>query len=247
MAPLIAITRAPSEAAEFSALAREAGAVPLALPVIRLEARAGAAQEFARAAAEADPDYVCFLSSRSASLLLGDAGALRAVQRASAVSVGPATSSALESRGIRVAHEAALHSSVGIGELFSGIGAAGRSVLIPRSGASGPFLRDLLEKVGMRVTEVATYDPVPSGGGGDWPAFLEGLGSGGVAAVVFTSASSVRGFAGVMGGRRMAGVVSVAIGPFTAAELDRAGIGHVVAADHTVRGALEAARLAGAI
>ncbi|RNJ76301.1 MAG: uroporphyrinogen-III synthase [Thaumarchaeota archaeon S15] len=242
----VAITRAPADAREFCADVRAMGGVPLALPTIRLVARGGAAAaEFLAALRRDDPDYAVFLSSRAVSSLFGAAreasiaGELReAIMRASVVAIGPRTRKAVEAERIRVAHVPDVHSSVGLGELFTSLRAAGRRAAMPRSAASGDFLRLLLEKIGMSVTETTMYDVEPDGAGGDWAEYGRLAAGARPPAVIFTSASSARAFAAIAGpppGPR------VAIGPFTSLELDRAGIGHSTAAEHTVAGALEAA------
>lgn len=242
----VAITRAPADATAFFASVLEMGGVPLALPTIRLVARGGgAAAEFLAAIRRDSPDYAVFLSSRAVSSLFGAAreasigGELReAVMGTSVVAIGPKTREAVEAEGIRVAHVPDVHSSVGLGELFTSLRAAGRRAIMPRSAASGDFLRLLLEKIGMSVTETTMYDVEPDGTGGDWAEYRRLAAAGGAPAVIFTSASSVRAFVGIAGppaGPR------VAIGPFTSIELSRAGLGHETARVHTVEGALEAA------
>lgn len=249
----VAITRAARDAREFVRLAREAGAEPLPLPTIELRARAGIAGEFMRAAQEYDPDYTVFMSSRAVSLLFDAAESeslhdrLRmAVANTSVVAVGPVTRAALKERGIRAAHMPGTYSSVGIGELFSRIG--GGRVLVPRSGASTPFLRELLEKIGVSVRELVLYDVRACPDSPEWASFRAMLPNGGIDGIIFTSASSVRAFFEIMGrsggsaGTGRASVVS--IGPFTSAELDRFGVSHTVAEVHTVPGALDAMRRA---
>jgi len=242
----VAITRAPADAEGFCASVRAMGGVPLALPTIRLVARGpAAAAEFLGAIRRDSPDYAVFLSSRAVSSLFGAAreasihGELReAVMGTSVVAIGPRTREAVEAERIRVAHVPDVHSSVGLGELFTSLRAAGRRAAMPRSAASGDFLRLLLEKVGMSVTETTMYDVEPDGAGGDWEGYRRLAAAGRAPAVIFTSASSVRAFVAIAGppaGPR------VAIGPFTSLELARAGLAHETARVHTVGGALEAA------
>lgn len=242
----VAITRGPRDAAAFCSAVRSMGGVPLALPTIRLVARGrAAASEFLGALRRDSPDYAVFLSSRAVSSLFGAAreasihGEVReAVMRTSVVAIGPRTREAVEAEGIRVAHVPDVHSSVGLGELFTSLRAAGRRAAMPRSAASGDFLRLLLEKIGMSVTETTMYDVEPDGRGGDWAEYARLASSGRPPAVVFTSASSVRALVSIAG--RPAGPC-VAIGPFTALELGREGLRHAVASPHTVEGALAAA------
>ena len=247
----VAITRAARDAREFVELARRAGAEPLPLPTIQLRAREGIAGEFVRAAQEYDPDHTVFMSSRAVSLLFEAAESesvpdqLRmAVANTSVVAVGPVTRAALKERGIRTAHMPQTYSSVGIGELFSRIG--GGRALVPRSGASTPFLRELLEKMGVSVRELVLYDVRACPDSPEWASFRAMLPRGGIDGLIFTSASSVRAFFEIMerSGQRpeMGRTRVVSIGPFTSAELERFGVRHAVAEVHTVPGALEAMR-----
>ena len=246
---VIAVTRAPGDSAEFSESVRARGGRTLALPTIRLAARAGAepALEFLGSAGEHDHDYTIFLSSRAVSVLFesarsaGRESALHAaVSATSVIAVGPKTRAALGRYGIRTAHVPRNHSSVGVGELLSSIRAGdSQRAIIPRSAASNDFLRLLLEKIGIGVTEVRIYDVEPDGRGGDWPEFRRLAGSSGVSAIVFTSASSVRAFA-ELAGAPPRGALLVAIGPFTSAELARAGLEHITSPVHTLAGSLEA-------
>ena len=62
------------------------------------------------------------------------------------IAVGPKTKEALEDEKIKVSYMPTRYSSVGVGEVFTRLNAVGKKVIVPRSGASTPFLKDLLEK-----------------------------------------------------------------------------------------------------
>ena len=136
------------------------------------------------------------------------------------------------------------YSSIGIGELFSRIG--GGRAIIPRSGASTPFLKELLEKIGVSVKETVLYDVRACPDSPEWSSFRAMLPRGGIDGLVFTSASSVRAFFEIMGraggppGLEKTRVVS--IGPFTSSELEKFGVRHSSAGVHTVPGAFEELR-----
>ena len=172
-----------------------------------------------------------------------------AVANMTVVAVGPKTRSALESEGIRVNEmPPKTYSSVGVGELFTGLNAVGRKAIIPRSGASTPFLRELLEKIGLDVVELHLYDVCAFSDTAAWNGFRAEFAGGRVDGIVFTSASSVRGFVEIMSKdfgadaltERLSRTAVVAIGPFTADELKKKGVTHnVISEVHTVRGAFE--------
>ncbi len=258
----VAITRSEADAGEFVRLMRDDGANPVPLPTIELVSRGGRiVDEFLDSAGRYLPDYSVFMSSKAVVLLFGEAEAasrldeLRTAVSATAVmAVGPKTRAALEGFGIRVAHMPDTYSSVGVGELFTRLHAVGKKVIVPRSGASTPFLARLLDKIGLDVCELRLYDVRASSGGdaaAGWGEFGAMFLDGRVDGVVFTSASSVRAFFEIMerGGmsrerllRGLADTEIVSIGPFTAAELRGLGVVNTVAQVHTVRGSFDAIR-----
>ena len=94
------------------------------------------------------------MSSKAVKLLFDTAkqvGKLKMLQLSVAntivMSVGPKTTIALENEGIKVNHQPTTYSSVGVGEEFTRIHAVGKKVIVPRSGASTPFLRSFLTKL----------------------------------------------------------------------------------------------------
>lgn len=254
----IAITRSEQDSEEFIGLMQESNATPLMLPTINLVSRGeGIVGEFLDEVKKYDPDYTVFMSSKAVRLLFDTAKKssrfddLRlAVANTTVVSVGPKTREALESYGVRTSHMPDRYSSVGIGEVFTALNAAGRRVLVPRSGASTPFLKQLLSKIGLDVRELKLYDVQAAETTEQWQRFSGMLLDGQIDGLIYTSASSVRAFfeitdrdhdrSDILAALQKTGVI--AIGPFTAIELDRFGVKHTVSQVHTVPGALEAAR-----
>lgn len=248
---VVAITRGPEDAAEFAGMVEAEGGRVLALPTIRLVGRGDSISgEYMKECGAYDPDYTVLMSSKAVRLLMDDAkacGAYDAVRLAMAnsvvVAVGPKTAAALEEYGVRVnIMPESVYSSVGVGEVMSRMDRAKNRVLVPRSGASTPFLRDLLVKEGFDVRETYLYDVEPHPGGPVWEEFGVMLAAGKIDGMVFTSASSVRAFFDIMGNVSLEDVAVVCIGPFTAQELERFGVTHEVAGVHTVSGSLDALR-----
>lgn len=259
MTKTVAITRSPADAEEFLNLAADGGIRAHALPTIQLVSRGSViADEFLRKVAECPPDYTVFMSSKAVSLLAQAAREesrfeeLRlAVANTTVVAVGPKTRASLEDLGIRVNHmPPKTYSSVGVGELFTTLGAVGSRVMVPRSGASTPFLRELLGKIGLEVIELHLYDVCTHGETAEWTSFRGEFYDKQVDGIVFTSASSVRAFFDMMSKdydmhallMRLEPVCLVAIGPFTAAELARFGVRSTVSQVHTVKGAFDAVK-----
>lgn len=255
-------------------MAKAAGATALAVPAVELVARTGElADDFLRAASKHDPDYTIFLSSKAVSILFDAAGRAsrtaemrEAVMNTAVVAVGPRTRDALSALSIRTAHvpPPGRYSSVGIGEMLARAGAAGRTAIIPRSAASRPFLRLLLEKIGMRVAEVFTYDARTTPDGPGWADLHSALAAGRLRGIVVTSPSSARAIFEAMerrglDRRRTAALLGrtrvAALGPLTSGEIagllgadqpaapaapaDAPPPSVLVPADGTVRGALD--------
>ncbi len=252
----IAITRSKDDASEFISLARENNATPVPLPTIELVSKGEKiVDEFLESVAKYDPDYSVFMSSKAVKLLFDTAknvGKLEKLQLSVAntivMSVGPKTTIALESEGIKVNHQPTTFSSVGVGEEFTKIHAVGKKVIVPRSGASTPFLKELLNKIGIDTLEIHLYDVCAFRDTTQWNGFRELFSQNKVDGVVFTSASSVRGFFEIMSkDYKMDALLDsleklsvVSIGPFTSDELKKFKVKNTVAEVHTVAGAFDA-------
>ncbi|MHA7734727.1 uroporphyrinogen-III synthase [Nitrosopumilus sp. S6] len=252
----IAITRSRHDAAEFISLAQQNNATPIPLPTIELVSKGEKiVDEFLDSVKTYNPDYSVFMSSKAVKLLFDTAkesGKLETLQLAVAntgvISVGPKTTIALEAQGIKVNHEPdKTFSSVGVGELFTQLNAVGKKVIVPRSGASTPFLKELLNKIGIDVFEIHLYDVCAFRDTSQWNEFRELFSKNKIDGVVFTSASSVRGFFEIMTKDydenslldNLAKLSVVSIGPFTSDELKKFKVKNTVAEVHTVAGAFE--------
>ena len=162
----IAITRSKEDSKEFIQLITNAKAKPIPLPTIELVSKGEKiVDDFLNAIKEEDPDFSVFMSSKAVKLLFDTARKVStydklqlAVANTIVIAVGPKTKAALEVEGIRVAHMPNRFSSVGVGEIFTRLNAEGKKVIVPRSGASTPFLAQLLEKIGLMVKEIYLYD-----------------------------------------------------------------------------------------
>ena len=252
----IAITRSRDDASEFVRLSEQNGAIPITLPTIELVSKGERiVDEFMDSIRLHDPDYSVFMSSKAVRLLFETArqsgrhdDLKLAVANTAVVSVGPKTTAALEGEGIRVNHQPAeTFSSVGVGEEFTRINAAGKSAIIPRSSASTPFLKDLLGKIGVKVVELYLYDVCAFRDTTGWNEFRALFARGKIRGIIFTSASSVRAFFEIMQRDHsreallghLARTRAVSIGPFTSGELRKLGAGDSVAEVHTVAGAFD--------
>ena len=253
----IAITRSKDDAAEFIELAKQNNAVPLPLPTIELVSKGEKiVEEFLESVKKYDPDYSVFMSSKAVKLLFDTArnvGKLEPLKLAIAntivMSVGPKTTVSLENEGIKVnLQPKSTFSSVGVGEEFTKINAVGKKVIVPRSGASTPFLKELLNKIGIDVCEIHLYDVCAFRDTTQWNEFRELFSKNNVDGIIFTSASSVRGFFEIMEKdydrqtllHHLEKLSVVSIGPFTSDELKKFQVKNTVAEVHTVAGAFDA-------
>ncbi len=252
----IAITRSKDDAAEFIALAQQNNATPIPLPTIELVSKGEKiVEEFLESVETYNPDYSVFMSSKAVKLLFDVAknvGKFEQLQLAVAntivMSVGPKTTVALESEGIKVNHQPTTFSSVGVGEEFTTLHAVGKKVIVPRSGASTPFLKELLNKIGIDVLEIHLYDVCAFRDTTQWNGFRELFSQNKIDGVVFTSASSVRGFFDIMSKDydtetlldNLVKISVVSIGPFTSDELKKFNVKNNFAEVHTVAGAFDA-------
>ena len=252
----IAITRSKDDAAEFIELAKQNNAVPLPLPTIELVSKGEKiVEEFLESVKKYDPDYSVFMSSKAVKLLFDTArnvGKLEPLKLAIAntivMSVGPKTTVSLENEGIKVnLQPESTFSSVGVGEEFTKIHAVGKKIIVPRSGASTPFLKELLNKIGIDVCEIHLYDVCAFRDTTQWNEFRELFSKNNVDGIIFTSASSVRGFFEIMSKdydsdsllTNLEKLSVISIGPFTSDELKKFQVKNIVAEVHTVAGAFD--------
>jgi uroporphyrinogen-III synthase len=251
----IAITRSKDDSQEFiDLITKEKGNV-LPLPTIELVSKGEKiVDEFLSALADEDPDYSVFMSSKAVSLLFETAkkvGKFEELQLAIAntivLAVGPKTKDALEKENVKVAYMPQRYSSVGIGEIFTKLNAVGKKAIVPRSGASTPFLKELLEKIGLHVTELYLYDVCAFRDTSQWNEFRDMFSQDKVDGIIFTSASSVRAFFEIMTKDHdenqlvdmLHKTMVVSIGPFTADELKKFSVKNAVADVHTIPGSFD--------
>ena len=203
---VIAITRSKDDSTEFIDLVTKNDAIPISLPTIELVSKGEKiVDEFLESVKQYNPDYSVFMSSKAVTLLFDTAKKISKFEKLQltvantiVMAVGPKTKIALENEGIKVAYMPNIYSSVGVGELFTKLHAVGKKVIVPRSGASTPFLKELLEKIGIDVKEIHLYDVCAFRDTSQWNEFRELFSKNKVDGLVFTSASSVRAFFEIM-------------------------------------------------
>ncbi len=252
----IAITRSEEDSVEFIDLVSKENARPIPLPTIELVSKGDEiVHEFLKSIEQFDPDFSVFMSSKAVKLLFDTAkknskfeNLQLAVANTIVIAVGPKTKSALEEHGIKVAYTPKRYSSVGVGEVLTRLNPLGKKVIVPRSSASTPFLKNLLEKIGLKVKETHLYDVRAFADTSQWKEFIELFSQNKIDGIVFTSASSVRAFFEILAKsydetillNNLQKTKVVSIGPFTAEELNKFNVKNSVATVHTVSGAFQA-------
>ena len=252
----IEITRSKDDSEEFIELVTQQNANPITLPTIELISKGEKiVDEFLETIEKENPDFSVFMISKAVKLLIESArksskfSALQlAIANTIVIAVGPKTREVLENENIKVAHMPERYSSVGVGEVFTKLNALGKKAIIPRSGASTPFLKNLLEKIGINVVELYLYDVCAFRDPTEWNEFRQLFSQNKIDGVIFTSVSSVRAFFEIMTNdfsleqlvQLLIQTKVIAIGPFTADELKKFNVQNIIANVHTVKGSVDA-------
>jgi uroporphyrinogen-III synthase len=212
------------DAGELSRCLRERSAIPIEIPMIEIQpvSPGGLLDDAARKIG--DYDWIVVTSANGARALCGRLRALGLDPRAGLrwAAVGPATAAALEAEGVGVARVSDDGTGAEIAEELGDL--EGLRVLLPRARIASGDLPETLVARGARVDDVPTYDtligPEPS------RALLARALDAGLEAAIFTSGSTVTGFARLAGDPRvaLAGMAIVCIGPATARALEEVGV-----------------------
>ena len=251
----IAITRSKDDSEEFIELITKHNATPITLPTIELVSKGEKiVDDFLNSINTDKPDYSVFMSSKAVKLLIENSKKISkfeelrlAIANTIVIAVGPKTKEALEDENICVSYMPTRYSSVGVGEVFTKLDAVGKKVIVPRSGASTPFLKDLLEKIGLEIIELYLYDVCAFRDTSQWNEFRSLFSQNSVDGIIFTSASSVRAFFEIMEKdfdhskllENLHKTKVIAIGPFTADELKKFDVQNIIADVHTVAGSVD--------
>lgn len=242
----VVVTRAREQAQRFASLLAAEGAEPLILPTISIEdppdwAPVDAA---ARDLVAGRFSWVLFTSANGVNGFCGrlpaPADALGAVKVAA---VGRSTASLLTERGVGVDLIATSYTGA---DLAAELGTGTGEVLLPRAEVVPPHMAEVLKAGGWRPVDVAVYRTVAAEPRGPE---AEQVLAGGFDVVTFTSASTVTGFAGMVGDPGALGLepgaplrrVVACIGPLSAAACEAAGMRvDVQAAEHSTQGLVQA-------
>lgn len=227
----VAVTRPAADADELAGLLREAGAVPVLVPLTRVVPPASDAQIRRALARLSEYDWVIFTSTNAVRAVRA-MGSWEGV-RADIAAVGSATAAAVHALTGRPAD--VIPSDFTASALADALLATGslrdKRVLWPRSELSRDELRHALEEAGAIVDDPVAYCTVADRSGAAALAAMAGLGE--VDAITFTAPSAVDSFADASPGSVRCAIA--VIGPATAAAARARGLRvHVEPEQHII-------------
>lgn len=227
----VAVTRPAADAEELAGLLREAGAVPVLVPLTRVVPPASDAQLRHSLARLSEYDWVAFTSVNAVRAVTA-MGSWEGVQ-ARIAAVGSATAAAVHALTGRAADviPAEFTASALAGALLANGALRGTRVLWPRAELSRDELRHALEDAGAVVDDPIAYRTVPDRSGAAVLAAMASLGQ--VDAITFTAPSAVDSFADASPGSVRCAIA--VIGPATAAAARARGLRvHVEPEQHII-------------
>ena len=224
----VLVTRPRELVSGLAAMLRRDGAEVLELPAIRtVPVKDMTAVDAAiETLSNGGYDWLVFTSPSGVSIFFDrmiELTDLRALAGVKLAAIGQGTQKALRRYGLRADFLPSVYDGETLGRELRGICEPGSRILIPRAAIGNHELIEELEKGdGLTVTDVATYDTEYETSG-----IIDERGEierGEVDLAVFTSASTVRGFAAAMPGVDFSRVNAVCIGRQTAAEAQKRGM-----------------------
>lgn len=248
--PRVLVTRTADQADAFSQKLRNHGFTPVEFPAIQLEPLPWGQLDRAIATLKRY-DWLVFTSGNAVEYFLRRVAeqdqTLQKMPKVAAV--GSATARLLGERGITI--DFMPDQFVGA-ELVLGLGDLNnKNVLLPRAKIGRPEITNLLRTKGANVTEVALYDTVTAVPTAEsWSELNRG-----VAAITFTSPSSVRNFCKIMADnpdkltiplkKWLRQAVVVCIGPVTAEAASEMGFTDLLVPDeYTIDGMVQQLKIA---
>jgi uroporphyrinogen III methyltransferase/synthase len=246
----IVVTRSREQAGELVDMLEEYGADAIQAPTIRI-APPEDMDALDRACAEAPGyDWIVFTSANGVDSFMRrmlETSDIRELKGIRICAIGPSTAERVARHGIRVDLTPEESRAEGIVEALHGLGAvAGLRFLLPRADIAREVLMDHLREAGAEVTDVVAYRTLLAGGERDadhdiYRMLLDRQ----IDAVTFTSASTVKNFAKILGEEQAADLLNAtvvaSIGPVTAEAAQQLGIATtVMPRRYTVRDLVDA-------
>ena len=228
----VLVTRAREQSAELVDRLVDLGAEPVEAPTIRIAPPDDFGPLDAACAGAGSFDWIVFTSVNGVDAFLGRLLAgprdIRALGGVRLCAIGPATAGRLRRHGLKVDVMPAEHRAEAVFDALRQAGRlAGARVLLARADIAREMLADALRAAGAEVTEATAYRTVRADG---WngPELRSLIRDQPVDVVTFTSASTARNFAEILGAETAAELLATtlvaSIGPVTAAAAAELGI-----------------------
>ena len=242
----IVITRSRKQAETFARTLERVGAKVVALPTIEIvdPESWSDVDDSIRRLAEGKFDWVAFTSANGVERFFARLGGVpsEAFRQARVAAVGAATQRAIEAVGLTVDLVPGSHTAETLAEE---LGDGGGSILLPRAADVPGEMVEILSGNGWDVCEVAVYRTVAAS---DEDPAVDAIRKGRYDAVTFTSASTVKGFVGILGVPEELSAATepskqlvACIGPVTAKACSDLGMRvDVVAEEHSSPGLVDA-------
>ena len=244
----VVVTRSRDQASEFSEQLTDLGANVLEFPTISITSP----DDFTPLDKEIErlesTDWIIFTSVNGVdcffhrlSELGGDVRDLKGVK---ICSIGPATTERIKGFHIKVDCQPPKYVAESVVEVLKGIeDLKGKRIMMPRADIARSYLPEELQKMGADVADIVAYKTVAATNGDN--SVLDKLKDGTVDIVTFTSSSTVRNFAKIVGEDNLSAfkenVQFASIGPITTETAEEMDITISIKADeYTIPGLVQA-------
>jgi len=227
----VVLTRAREQAREFSQLLAAFGAEPIEVPTIQIVPPASWQAIDDAVTRLSAYEWLIFTSVNGVRPFmdrLHSAGKdARALANLRLCAIGPRTAQELETHGLTPDVIPAEFQAEGVIAALTQVGIRGSRILIPRAEVAREILPEQLRKLGATVEVIPVYRTIAPAL--DVASLTQQFYDGRVAAVTFTSSSTVRNFMELFGGRDMviplvSKVVVACIGPITSSTAREYGL-----------------------
>jgi len=225
----VVVTRAAEQADALAELLRSRGAVPVVVPLVRMEPVETGVAELADVV-PSDHDWLVVTSPNGAQAW----GSVHRTWPRRIAAVGTATAGALRELGAQVDLVPGLQRAEGLVSAFGAAPPEGGSVLLVQAAGADVTAAEGLRALGWRVRAISPYRTVPA-----LPTAGQQLAALSADAVLFASGSAASAWVQVFG--TSGPPIVVAMGPSTAAAAEAVGLKvSLVAADHSLSGMVDA-------
>lgn len=232
----VLVTRPKGRSSRTSQLLREKGAEVLELPSIRTVALEDQSRLYEALDRVSQYQWAVFTSPTGAEIFFDQLKKhrkdIRSLAGLKLAAIGQGTRKVLEDKGLLVDLMPEVYDGDSLGEALAALLQGGERILLPRARKGNENLVRLMEAAGGIVEDIPTYDTVYETGG--LIDVKKELQEHAIDCVVFTSASTVQGFAESTKGADYTGLIAACIGKQTKAAADAFGMETFMAEKATI-------------